>query len=350
MAAAPVPRQHRSHHVFPGSPCSESVSIHGLLARAVLAVSAFFALAVIAALLFASSPTLSRSLRAFFVRNQTGVIQWNGTDPVNMVIAGVDRWRVSNPSPPTRAVVVVSVDPANHVVHMLSIPRNLWVNVPGHGYDRIRDAYAEGGDNVLMQTVEGVVNMPIRYYAVVNLTGIQRSIGSLEGVTTDVKDAVATDFPYDDLRLLSRVVTGSHVQHRFLNEANNSVVDFVTSGGGAILQPNWTRIHWIAHQSFRDPRLTSSPIEVLNGSGLPGQAGALAQWMHACGFRITRVENAAGQAHTQVIRNLALPGSDYVARMAANLLDTRAVFRSVRGATAPVVVIAGLDWVDPAQS
>lgn len=437
MSLAPVRSPKSSYHVFTSGQSAPTLTVRGILVRMVIAVAAFFALLVLAALLIALSPTLSRSITAFFIRTQPGAVPWNGTDPVNMVMVGLDQRAGSTDFPHTDTMMVVSIDPRSDSVRMLSVPRDLWVNIPGVGPDRINDAYGDGGAKLLIQTAEGVVNLPIRYYAIIKFTGFEKVINALGGVTIDVKhtindptypaftgngfaplhiragvqhmngrlaleyvrtrhddplgdlgrnqrqqqllialkqqvlhpstllhlpvllsalqQAVSTNFPYTDLTYLGRLVMTapkSHVQHLGLNYANNSVSNYVTAGGADVLLPNWSQIHWIAHRTFEDPSLGASPVAVLNGSGIAGQAALLSRWMRAAGFQVGSIGNAgrADYAHTEVIRNTGVSGSDYVARMAADLLQVHPLSQNLPGNAAPVVVIVGQDWTDPAQS
>src|SRR5205807_2840063 len=79
-----------SYHVFSAKKAPAPLKSRRLLVRFLAAIIIFFGLAVVAALLVTMSPTLSRSLTAIFIHEQKGAIPWNGTDPVKMVIVGLD--------------------------------------------------------------------------------------------------------------------------------------------------------------------------------------------------------------------------------------------------------------------
>lgn len=437
MSVAPAQRTSTSYHVFTPRKSVRPVTLRGLVIRLLLGISAFFILLVIAALLVAMSPTLSRSITALFMQDQRDALTWNGTDPVRMVIAGLDDRPGQNQSPHTDTMMVLSIDPRTDSVHMLSIPRDLWVNIPGYGFDRVNDAYRLGGTKLLLKTAEGITNTPIPYYAIVKFTGFQKVIDTLGGVTIDVKhaindptypapvgygfaplhiragvqhmdgklaleyvrtrhddplgdlgrnqrqqqllsaiksqvitpgnifklplilgsvrQAISTNFPYTNLTFLARVVMTtpkSHVVRRALNYSNNAVSNYVTPGGADVLLPNWPVIHSVSHSTFSDPSLRSASVEILNGSGIAGQAGALGQWMRSAGFDVAHVGNAtrSNYEHTLVIRNTSASGNTYLARMAAELLQTHVVSRNTPGVSAPVVVIIGRDWTNAAQS
>ena len=98
----------------------------------------------------------------------------------------------------TDSMIYVRIDPANKVVGMLSIPRDLWVYVPGYGYDRLNTAdyvgesqgYPGGGPALLNKTL--LLNLGITFdrYIRVNFEGFKEIINTLGGVDVDVECAV----------------------------------------------------------------------------------------------------------------------------------------------------------------
>jgi LCP family protein required for cell wall assembly len=92
--------------------------------------------------------------------------------------------------------MAVRVDPAAKTVTVLSIPRDLWVNIPGDvtdisGMNRINAAFNSGPD-LLIQTIEQDLSIPINHYASVDFPGFSGMVDALGGVTmdfpTEVKD------------------------------------------------------------------------------------------------------------------------------------------------------------------
>jgi LCP family protein required for cell wall assembly len=99
-------------------------------------------------------------------------------------------------------MIVVSVDAANNVVRLLSIPRDLWVNIPGHGYNRINTAELWGelakkgtGTDRVKQTIYQNLGIPIHYYVRVDFQGFMKIIDAVGGVNIDV------DCPLPDIKL-----------------------------------------------------------------------------------------------------------------------------------------------------
>jgi LCP family protein required for cell wall assembly len=120
---------------------------------------------------------------------------------LNIVLLGSDR-RPGSGAWRTDSMIVVSVDTENNVVRLLSIPRDLWVNIPGHGYNRINtaDLWGElakkgGGPDRVKQTIYQNLGIPINYYIRVDFQGFIKIIDTVGGVDVDV------DCPLPDIDL-----------------------------------------------------------------------------------------------------------------------------------------------------
>lgn len=118
---------------------------------------------------------------------------------INILLLGSDNDQKFKPDAVlTQTMIVVSVDPAHHQVVLLSIPRDLWVEIPGHPTAKIMSAYAWGGTALARQTIEARLKIPIHYYAWVGLNGLVKVIDRLGGVDIDVLHPVLDDeYPND---------------------------------------------------------------------------------------------------------------------------------------------------------
>ena len=99
----------------------------------------------------------------------------------------------------TQAMILVSVDPAQHEVAMVSIPRDFWVPIRGFGYQKIDVAYEVGGVALARSTVESLFGVKIDYYAWVGLNGLVQVIDTLGGIDITVQHPVLDDTYPDDL-------------------------------------------------------------------------------------------------------------------------------------------------------
>jgi LCP family protein required for cell wall assembly len=133
------------------------------------------------------------------------------TGPLNILVAGVDQRTglthhqevmlhvgddVSTNSD-TLMLVHVSADRSR--VEVVSIPRDSWVDIPGHGMSKINAAYGLGGPKLMVQTVENVTGLTINDYIEVNFLGFVKVIDALGGVNICLAQPV--DDSYSGLQL-----------------------------------------------------------------------------------------------------------------------------------------------------
>ena len=94
--------------------------------------------------------------------------------------------------------MVARFDPATKTVTVLSIPRDLWVDIPGNdsgisGMNRINAAY-DCGPDLLIQTIEQDLGIPINHYVSVDFPGFSGMVNALGGVTMDFPTPVKDQY------------------------------------------------------------------------------------------------------------------------------------------------------------
>jgi LCP family protein required for cell wall assembly len=93
--------------------------------------------------------------------------------------------------------MVARFDPTAKTVTVLSIPRDLWVNIPGNsdvaGMNRINAAFDTGPD-LLVQTIEQDLGVPVNHYMSVNFPGFSGMVNALGGITMDFPTEVKDSF------------------------------------------------------------------------------------------------------------------------------------------------------------
>ncbi|HUQ17951.1 MAG TPA: LCP family protein, partial [Candidatus Saccharimonadales bacterium] len=93
---------------------------------------------------------------------------WTGRERLNVLLLGIDKRDSEDGSPEnTDTLIVLSLDPVNRTASMLSIPRDTLATIPGHGQDKINAAYAYGGPDLAVQSVERVLGIRLHSYALV---------------------------------------------------------------------------------------------------------------------------------------------------------------------------------------
>ena len=117
---------------------------------------------------------------------------WDGASRVTMLLIGLDYRDVeANQGPPrSDSMILFTIDPVAKTAGFLSIPRDMWVNIPGFGYGRINMAYAQGEGNKLpgggpelaRKTVEQFIGVPIQYVAQVDFYTFVEFIDLIGGI------------------------------------------------------------------------------------------------------------------------------------------------------------------------
>lgn len=106
--------------------------------------------------------------------------------------------------------IIARVDPVNQTVHLLSIPRDTYVKIPGHvpyisGYNRINTAF-NSGPQLLVQTIQQNFHIPISDYVDINIEGLTNMVNAIGGVYLDFRYPV-----YDTYSHLGISRTGCHL-------------------------------------------------------------------------------------------------------------------------------------------
>lgn len=139
---------------------------------------------------------------------QTVLPDWQGTDRINILLLGIDK-RDDEPMAGTRSdtMILASIDPVTKSAALVSLPRDMWVRIPGCTYSegcsggeqRINVAHAVGGPPLAVQTVSADFSVPIQYYARVDFRGFEQLVDTVGGVVVDVDYPVKDDeYPTDD--------------------------------------------------------------------------------------------------------------------------------------------------------
>ncbi|HBG81489.1 TPA: hypothetical protein DDW69_01470 [candidate division CPR2 bacterium] len=90
----------------------------------------------------------------------------------------------------TDTIMVASINPKTSDVALISIPRDFYVKIEDHGWDKINSAYVYGEQNqyqgggaaLTSKTVSDVLDIPIHYYAKIDFTAFKKAIDSVGGI------------------------------------------------------------------------------------------------------------------------------------------------------------------------
>jgi LCP family protein required for cell wall assembly len=112
--------------------------------------------------------------------------------PVNILLLGIDH---AGPGDPGRSdsQILVRLDPQAKTISMLSVPRDLQVDIPGVGVNKINAAYSDGGVKLTIQTFEQLTGVPINHFIRIDFGGFWHLIDLLGGVYLPVDHLYSND-------------------------------------------------------------------------------------------------------------------------------------------------------------
>lgn len=137
------------------------------------------------------------------------LLKGEGSGRVNILLLGRGGGNHDGPDL-TDTMMLASIDPVNHTTTLLSLPRDLWVNVPGSGDMKINAAWETGefkylgktapgstdpkaiqaGFDLADQTVSGVLGVNIDYNVIVDFQAFQQAVDNVGGVNINVPTAL----------------------------------------------------------------------------------------------------------------------------------------------------------------
>jgi polyisoprenyl-teichoic acid--peptidoglycan teichoic acid transferase len=122
------------------------------------------------------------------------------TTPSTILVVGSD-----HSTHPTRrgnrladSIMVIRTDPDRNTISYLSIPRDLQVEIPGHGHDKINTALPLGGTQLMIRTVREAFGFELNHVIQLDMTSFKDVIDALGGIEVDVRSPAVTkhECPY----------------------------------------------------------------------------------------------------------------------------------------------------------
>ena len=128
---------------------------------------------------------------------------WDGKGRVTILLLGLDYrdWSAGEKYSRSDTMILLTLDPLNNTAGMLSIPRDMWVAIPGFKHGKINTAYylgdayklPGGGPGLAVKTVEQFLGVPINYYAQIDFDAFVKFIDEIGGVKIDVPEKITVD-------------------------------------------------------------------------------------------------------------------------------------------------------------
>jgi LCP family protein required for cell wall assembly len=157
---------------------------------------------VVVLLLAGGSWALTSYVNGHVGRVNAGTAGTPSSGPLNILVAGVDLRAGLSPAEQARlhvghaissnsdTMMIVHVPAHGGSVSVVSLPRDSWVEIPGHGMNKINAAFGIGGPKLMVQTVEQNTGLTINDYIEVNFPGFVKVVNALGGVNICLPFAV----------------------------------------------------------------------------------------------------------------------------------------------------------------
>jgi LCP family protein required for cell wall assembly len=133
---------------------------------------------------------------------------WPGKAVLNILVLGVDT-RADGGDQNADVIIIARLDLEHQTMHSVSIPRDLLVEIPGHGEGKINGAYnlgvqedsdsRVGGVGLMRDTIEHNFGIPIDEYVMIDFEGFEEVVDSVGGIDITVPEAINdTEYPTED--------------------------------------------------------------------------------------------------------------------------------------------------------
>lgn len=159
----------------------------GVLAGAVLV---FFGIKLLMAAHRIITRNSGEGAPALFGKLDPSQLKREGDGRINILLLGIGGAGHEGPNL-SDTIIVASIDPRTKDVAMLSLPRDMYVPIPGRGYAKINAVHAygedkkDGGPPLAKSTVSKVLDVPIHYFFRIDFDGFKKAVDAVGGIDVD---------------------------------------------------------------------------------------------------------------------------------------------------------------------
>lgn len=146
---------------------------------------------------------------------------WDGAGRVTILLLGLDYRDWANQQEASRSdtMILLTMDPQAKTAGILSVPRDMWVAIPGFQHGKINTAYylgdlykmPGGGPALAVKTVEEFLGVEINYFAQIDFGAFVRFIDEIGGVSVDVPEQITVDLLGSGFRTKKTLKPGRQV-------------------------------------------------------------------------------------------------------------------------------------------
>ena len=114
----------------------------------------------------------------------------------NIVLLGVDSQDGSFSNTRSDCIIIVSINKKTNDVNLTSVYRDTYVQIDGHGLDKITHAYAYGGPELAINTLNKNLDLNITEFVTVNFDTVETIVDSIGGITLTITDSEASQIGF----------------------------------------------------------------------------------------------------------------------------------------------------------
>ncbi len=135
-----------------------------------------------------------------FSKEELGIESNDGNQPdnkgtgeiKNIVLYGIDSFEDTVGR--SDAIILATVDTKHNKLKLTSLIRDTYVNIPGHGYDKLNHAFAYGQETLSMKTINQTFGLDVDDYVKVNFTGLEDIIDAVGGLDIEITEDEISDY------------------------------------------------------------------------------------------------------------------------------------------------------------
>ncbi len=137
----------------------------------------------------------------------------------NILLAGTDG-RPGEKNSRSDAMMILTVDTKNKSLKLTSLNRDTYVDIPGHGEEKLTHAYAYGGANLLVETIENNFEIDIQNYAAVDFYSFMDIVDTLGGVEVDIQSS--------EIKELNKFIPETY---KWSENPNKGPIEYINNAG-----------------------------------------------------------------------------------------------------------------------
>ncbi|HEX2850846.1 MAG TPA: LCP family protein [Acidimicrobiales bacterium] len=171
------------------------------LRRVIVAVDVLLAVVAVAMLSLRPVPAHGQAPPAFVVHKVDTASWWprSANDPYFLLVVGNDG-RAGLEGVRGDAIHLIGVNPGAKAATILNIPRDTWVDIPGHGREKITSSFDFGGLPLEVQTVSQLTGVPISFAVTTNFDGFMALVDAMGGFNIEIPSRMYDPFSGADFQ------------------------------------------------------------------------------------------------------------------------------------------------------